>query len=819
MGKKGKSRNKKGSTVNVKNGGTALDSTNASSSINISEEGKKKTATADMEGRFAAAETRPQFRTPKPSTTKVVLDDRFSSVLTDSRFQLQEKDKYGRKNKKSKQKRDEDAAKEELKSFYVVKGNDEDEDDEDDGRNNEKDGRDQPETSKGKSYRKVPGEEDGDSNPSDSEDDRVEDPESRIAYLRAFSRGELDVSSSSEDDFSSQSSDEDGAGEDDGDDHPVYGSTGVLDPSGQRGIDVEISYDPSPYLVVTNMDWQNIRAVDLFTILSSFAPPGAVKKVQVLQSDFGIERMAKDRLQGPSDIWVKKKNGKMDSTDRDDSSSGDESDSEDSGNQGSRNEFGLRIEEESIPDESDFDPEKLRAYEASKLKYFFAVVEFSKPEHADIVYREVDGMEFEHSSSAIDLRTLPPEEVENVVFNRPLRDEATSVPGNYEPPEFVVSALQQTNVQCTWDKGDAEREKKLTKYGNTGWQDLVEADDLKAYLASDASSDDDSEDEAGTAKGSRMRKLLGLDGDDDDDSSARKGQESARSDDSDSDDGEGMSKEIRFIPGQKDLEEKIRAKLEAKDEEPRDLTPWQKFQERRKQKRKERRQAARGTKSASDSPDAFNEDKRIGKSGKGTAEKKERDTFFASDDDNDDHDHDDNDNIDEACDFYAQTGQPATIDQGAKERKAKAELELLLAGDDDDEQTRDYDIRGIQRLEKTKGKKLKGSRKRKEAKVAADVSGTSFKINVQDDRFKAVLDGGDGRYGIDKTDPNYKDTPAMREILTEQTKRRKKKRKHSEPPEVVPDVDANETGKTSGANALSSLVKRLKARVESNTGQ
>jgi hypothetical protein len=54
--------------------------------------------------------------------------------------------------------------------------------------------------------------------------------------------------------------------------------------------------------------------------------------------------------------------------------------------------------------------------------------------------------------------------------------------------------LQQTNVQCTWDEGDVEREQKLTKYANgQGWNDLADSEDLRAYIASDHSSDDDSD--------------------------------------------------------------------------------------------------------------------------------------------------------------------------------------------------------------------------------------------------------------------------------------------------------------------------------------
>ena len=77
---------------------------------------KEDDADEQMEERFQAAETRPQFRSSSKSTShqnKVVLDPRFASVLTDSRFQLEGKDKYGRKQKRQ-------AAKEELSAFYTI---------------------------------------------------------------------------------------------------------------------------------------------------------------------------------------------------------------------------------------------------------------------------------------------------------------------------------------------------------------------------------------------------------------------------------------------------------------------------------------------------------------------------------------------------------------------------------------------------------------------------------------------------------------------------------------------------------------------------
>ena len=755
-----------------------------------------------IEERFAAAETRPQFQAPKQNSSKIVLDERFSSVLTDSRFQLQEKDKYGRKKKKNERA----AAKEDLESFYVVENQEEKNEngsDEDNKKPEADNDSDESDESDG---------EDVDDGEKIEDPETIEDPVSRIAYLTAFSRGELDGSSSSEDDDSSQSSDED---EDEEGEDPVYGTAGVLDPSTNNEEGIELSYDSSPYLVVTNMDWENIRAVDLFSILSSFAPPGGIKKVQIFQSDYGMEQMAKDKVLGPTGIWknnkkISKQTVSHDADSGEDSEEEHSSDDDDSDNEDS--EADSNSDDQNLPDESDFDSEKLRSYEASKLKYFFAVTEFSHADHADIIYREVDGMEFEHSSTAIDLRTLPKDDLESVIANRPMRDEATSIPGKYEPPEFVVSALQQTKVQCTWDQGDKERERKLTNYGSTGWEASFEADDLKAYLASDGSSDEDSDsdNEGKSDKRSQMRKLLGLENDSDDDSNGHsQSSKASGDDDDDSDDeeeygddgGEGdkMSKELKIIPGKKDLEERIRSKLKPK-EETAELTPWEKYQEKRKQKRKDRRQASRGNKDGS-TKDSKNGNTRV----------KDKDDFFANSDESDN---------DEKFQPELNKKETNNKNSSSKEDKAKAELELLYAGEHEDEEARDYDIRGIQRMEKNKGKKLTGSRKRKEAKIAADVSGTSFKVDTKDNRFQAVLDGSDARFGIDKTDPSFKDTSAMREIISEQNMRRKNKRqKKAQPMEnAVPDVNADSSKgvKTSGANALSFLVQKLKSRVGKN---
>eukprot|EP00984_Skeletonema_dohrnii_P025249 scaffold14367_cov120-Skeletonema_dohrnii-CCMP3373.AAC.1 len=79
----------------------------------------------------------------------------------------------------------------------------------------------------------------------------------------------------------------------------------------------------------------------------------------------------------------------------------------------------LQTEEE---EEEGFDHEKLRAYEASKLRYYFAIATFSNASAAEPVYENVDGMEMEHSAAEIDVRALPVDQYDETIEGRELHD-------------------------------------------------------------------------------------------------------------------------------------------------------------------------------------------------------------------------------------------------------------------------------------------------------------------------------------------------------------------------------------------------------------
>ena len=72
-----------------------------------------------------------------------------------------------------------------------------------------------------------------------------------------------------------------------------------------------------------------------------------------------------------------------------------------------------------------------------------------------------------------------------------MRDQSFEIGMDYQPPDFVVNALQHTTVQCSWDEGEKDRERKLTNISQ--WRQLQESE-LLQYIAS-SDSDDEEEDE------------------------------------------------------------------------------------------------------------------------------------------------------------------------------------------------------------------------------------------------------------------------------------------------------------------------------------
>lgn len=140
-------------------------------------------------------------------------------------------------------------------------------------------------------------------------------------------------------------------------------------------------------------------------------------------------------------------------------------------------------------EDDEIDMEKLRAYELEKLRYYYAVAEFSSAQAALHVYIECDGLEIERTGNVLDCRFIPDET--SFKGDEP-RDIATEIPSNYQRLDFKTKALQSSAVELTWDLPDAKRSNLLQRRAFDN--DDLKSDDIRAYLASSASENEDNED-------------------------------------------------------------------------------------------------------------------------------------------------------------------------------------------------------------------------------------------------------------------------------------------------------------------------------------
>ena len=91
---------------------------------------------------------------------------------------------------------------------------------------------------------------------------------------------------------------------------------------------------------------------------------GGVEKVTIYPSDFGLERMKNEEIQGPKEL--------VEST-------------ADAGEEGETDKASHT--------------ERLRQYQLNRLKYYYAVVDCESVETATKIYDECDGQEFECSAA------------------------------------------------------------------------------------------------------------------------------------------------------------------------------------------------------------------------------------------------------------------------------------------------------------------------------------------------------------------------------------------------------------------------------------
>ena len=501
--------------------------------------------------RFKSVHNDPRFKMPKLKNLRVKVDDRFSKdelkKLNAGALGKKVKiDRYGRKIKKES---------DDLSKFYE----------------HEEDSKEEQSSD--------------DSSEGEESDDDLQALKEKLQQEEQFldrARGEGLVSSSEDEESSLSSSDSDSDEE----------NEGVVEDEEESDIEIEETKpedtEPTCAFAVVNMDWDNIRAVDLMATFVSFVPKGgAIKSVTIYPSEFGKERMQKEEIEGPPrELFKSKKKREVDSDSEDIDSDVDVNDIDNLAK------ITRKLYEEDDGKE-DYDSKALRRYQLQRLRYYYAVVKCDSVETARLIYQNCDGTEYESTANIFDLRYVP----DDMEFDDDeAKDTCSKIPSSYRPDStFVTDALQHSKVKLTWDETPKER---LTLSSRPLSQKEIEENDFKAYLASDS---DESEVEKDSSIKDKYQSLLG-------NTLTKFGKEENDDD---------VDMEITFDPG---LNDKLGNNAEEEDKEETTIEAYRRKEKERRQKRlakfKESKQTEEVANSQEGSADKSSKNRKNSKKGK-----------------------------------------------------------------------------------------------------------------------------------------------------------------------------------------------------------
>lgn len=501
--------------------------------------------------RFKSVHNDPRFKMPKLKNLRVKVDNRFSKdelkKLNAGALGKKVKiDRYGRKIKKKS---------DDLSKFYE----------------HEEDSKEEQSSD--------------DSSEGEESDDDLQTLTEKLQQEEQFldrARGEGLVSSSEDEESSLSSSDSDSDEE----------NEGVVEDEEESDIEIEETKpedtEPTCAFAVVNMDWDNIRAVDLMATFVSFVPKGgAIKSVTIYPSEFGKERMQKEEIEGPPrELFKSKKKREEDSDSEDIDSDVDVNDADNLAK------ITRKLYEEDDGKE-DYDSKALRRYQLQRLRYYYAVVKCDSVETARLIYQNCDGTEYESTANIFDLRYVP----DDMEFDDDeAKDTCSKIPSSYRPDStFVTDALQHSKVKLTWDETPKER---LTLSSRPLSQKEIEENDFKAYLASDS---DESEVEKDSSIKDKYQSLLG-------NTLTKFGKEENDDD---------VDMEITFDPG---LNDKLGNNAEEEDKEETTIEAYRRKEKERRQKRlakfKESKQTEEVANSQEGSADKSSKNRKNSKKGK-----------------------------------------------------------------------------------------------------------------------------------------------------------------------------------------------------------
>ncbi|OTA94283.1 hypothetical protein M434DRAFT_394837 [Hypoxylon sp. CO27-5] len=492
-------------------------------------------------------------------------------------------------------------------------------------------------------------------------------------------------------------------------------------------------------IAIVNLDWDHIKSADLMALFNSFVPKGGrIERVSIYPSEFGKERMQREELEGPPREIFKKASDSQEEDSEPDS----EDDSDDDDDEKIKNEI---LKE---GDDQDFDSDALRAYQLDRLRYYYAVMVCSDTVTAEKIYQATDGTEYQSSSNFMDLRFIP----DDVTFDDEPRDECDSISPDYKPTEFTTDALQHSKVKLTWDINPEETARREDiKRAFSASRAELEDNDLRAYLASDSDDDDGQEDEEDQAevaddqpkltkkelKAKKLREALGL-----------SSEPLARPSKS----GPVGDMQVTFTAALMDGNDK---KKKEPDAEETTIEKYKRKERERKARKKEKALAKRnGASNEADDDEAGEPQDDLGFD----------DPFFTTEEPVKKSKHSEKKE-------ERRRRREEKEAEAAENAAQKAQLERLMADDSKEaaEHLDHFDMNEIARAEKQRSKK----HKKKGKKDVEDHGGLQegFEMDVKDDRFKAVFESHE--FAIDPSNPKFKATQGMKQLLEERRKKRK----------------------------------------------
>ncbi|KAF2659158.1 hypothetical protein K491DRAFT_675852 [Lophiostoma macrostomum CBS 122681] len=680
--------------------------------------------TDQKDSRFENFQTDAKFRLPSRKHTKTKLDSRFSRLLTDPEFYNKSTvDRYGRR-------KDKDAGRKELERFYNIEDGDEEQDSE-----------------------------------LETEDSRKRDKAVKKELAKVDIRGK-GYDPMRDGGFSSSSSDESSSDEEEELD---------IDVENQAELPEENNEVPTgevtARLAAVNMDWDNIRAADIMAVGNSFIPAdGRILNVVIYPSEFGMDRMQREEIEGPPrEIFAStadKNNENI--TTLDDSLEPYESEDDE--------EIKKELLKESNGEE--FDTKALRAYQLDRLRYYYAVITCSSPLAAKAIYDSMDGREYLSSANFFDLRFVPDE----TSFDEDPHDECDRLPKGYKPNEFSTDALTHSNVKLTWDADDTTRQEVQKRAFS---RKEIDENELQAYLGSES---EDEEEETQPDKAAALRAALGL-GSGAVSQSKSKSKTSKRDRDFKKPDGE---MQVTFSAG---LSSNAPKGSVFENEPILGETTVEKYVRKQKERKQKRKERAKALKEGRD-PDA--ED--MPESADGNQDGEEdpwADPFFEADP-----------NAAKALKSEARKSTKAKQredrgKQAEEEATERANLELLMV-DDEDSKVSHFDMNEIIKAEKAKKKS-----KKKGSKADATTTEEGFELDTSDPRFAKLYESHE--YAIDPTNPRYKGTAGMKALLEEGRKKRKRDKDDGSALEKQKKQKPKDHGVVD-TNDVKKLVARVKAK-------